>query len=140
MSSGHYAMGQAQSLGVQTTHTNTLKDQNNFLWMATSVPLRPYFQKYLPKFVFDRLSLCIYGFEFHEKLRPFQEYAGPQGDDKSYFLVTCGRAEFWTRDAEICAAVLNRPRDFVQFELTELFVCACAIICTKPMLIRDTDG
>lgn len=97
-------------------------DQNHFFWMLTSVPLRPWLQRHLPKYIYDRLVLCIYGWEFHERLRPFEEYSGPRGNDKSYMLVSCGRLELWTRDAEIAAQVLGRPRDFVQLDISALFV------------------
>ena len=98
-------------------------DQNHFFWMLTSVPLRPWLQKVLPKYIYGRLVQCIYGWEFHEKLRPFEEYSAPRGNNKSYILVTCGRFEFWTRDPEVGTQILGRPRDFVQFDLTALFVC-----------------
>ena len=97
-------------------------DQNHFIWMVTSVPLRPVLHKTLPKWMYDRIVLCIYGWEFHERMRPFEEYAGPRGNDKSYMLVTCGNLEFWTCDPEITTQILSRPRDFVQFRLTALFV------------------
>ena len=74
------------------------------------------------KYIYDRLVLCIYGWEYHEKLRPFREYSGPRGNDKSYILVSCGRLELWTRDAEVAAQILGRPRDFVQLDLSSLFV------------------
>ena len=97
-------------------------DQNHFVWMVVSVPLRPHLQQWLPKFVYDRIVLTIYGWEFHERLRPFKELSAPRGNDKSYFLVTCGAPELWTSDPEIGAQILNRPRDFQQVEITDLFM------------------
>ena len=97
-------------------------DQNHFIWMVISVPLRPWLIKTLPKWVYDRLGLTIYGFEFHEKLRPFEQYAAPQGNDKSYAIVTTGKFEISTRDPEIVAEVLRRPRDFMQVDITDLFM------------------
>ncbi|KAF4625603.1 hypothetical protein G7Y89_g12562 [Cudoniella acicularis] len=97
-------------------------DQNHFLWMITSVPLRPWLLRNMPKWIYDRLSLTIYGFEFHEELRPFEQYAAPQGNDKSYAMVTPGKFEVSTRDPEITAEVLHRPRDFMQVDLTVLFM------------------
>lgn len=38
-----------------------------------------------------------YGFEFTEKLRPFEQYLDPSGDNKTFMLVTCGRPEISTR-------------------------------------------
>ncbi|KAK4542300.1 hypothetical protein LTR36_006953 [Oleoguttula mirabilis] len=97
-------------------------DQNHFFWMVCSVPLRPHLQKWLPKPVYDRIVLTIYGWEFHERMRPYEEYFGPGRNDKSFMLVTCGKSEFWTYDAEITSEVLRRPRDFQQVDLTALFM------------------
>lgn len=97
-------------------------DQDNFFWLVLCVPLRPWLKKNLPKWIYDRLSLTIYGFEFQEGLRPFEQYAAPQGNDKSYAIVTLGAFEVTTRDPEIAAEVLRRPRDFVQMDLAGLFM------------------
>ncbi len=97
-------------------------DQNHFIWMLTSIPLRPWLVKNMPKWVYDRLSLTIYGFEFHEKLRPFEQYAAPQGNDKSYVIVTPGKFEVSTRDPEVAAELLRRTGDFMPGDLTELFM------------------
>jgi hypothetical protein len=94
-------------------------DQNHFTWMIASVPLRPWLQRNLPSWIWNRLTLTIYGYEFHEKLRPFEEYFD---GGKSYTQIGCGMFEFWTSDPEIASQILGRPRDFVQFKLTELFV------------------
>lgn len=98
-------------------------DPNHPVWQLTSVPLLPFFQKCLPKYVWDRISLCIYGWEFREKLRPFEEYSRPQGTEESYMLVTSGQSpEFWTCDPEIVMQILGRPSDFNQSNETVLFV------------------
>lgn len=97
-------------------------DQNAFLWMVSSVPLRPWLAAHMPKCINDRLSLTIFGFEFHEKLRAFHQYAAPQGDDKSYAIVTPGKFEIHSRDTEIVYEVLRRPNDFLPMAETELFM------------------
>ena len=94
-------------------------DQNHFTWMIASVPLRPWLQRNLPTWIWKRLALTIYGWEFHEQLRPMDEYLGGA---KSYTQVGCGMFEFWTSDPEVVSQVLGRPRDFVQNKLAELFV------------------
>ncbi|KAK6417606.1 hypothetical protein LTR95_017306 [Oleoguttula sp. CCFEE 5521] len=66
-------------------------DQDNPLWIVISVPLRPVLQKILPNVIFERIVLAIYGWEFHDKLRPFEQYAAPQGNDKTFFPV-CPRS------------------------------------------------
>ena len=55
-------------------------------------------------------------------MRPFEEYAASHGNDKSFVLAGCGKLELWTRDPEIVAEVLRRPRDFMQVEITDLFM------------------
>ena len=97
-------------------------DQNHILWMMFSVPYQQWFREHLPEVVYSRLSLCMYGWEFHEKLRPFEKFSGPRGNDKTYVLVTCGRFELWSRDAEVCAQIVGRPRDFTQLDISNLFV------------------
>lgn len=76
----------------------------------------------------DRISITIYGWEFRERLRPFKQYASPQGNDQSYILVTCGGAEFWTCDPEIVAQVLSRTNDFQQSYETVLFVSQTVLL------------
>jgi len=97
-------------------------DQNAFFWMICSVPLRPWLTKNMPRWIYDRLSLTIYGFEFLERLRPYEQYAAPQGNDKTYVIVTPGKFEVSTRDAEIVAELLRRPNDFMQVDISELFM------------------
>ena len=97
-------------------------DQNSFFWMLCAVPLRPLLKKRLPQWVWERVSITIYGFEFHEKLRVYQQYGAPQGNDKSYLIVTPGKLEFSTIDPEIADHVLRRPRDFIQSDINDLFM------------------
>ena len=69
-----------------------------------------------------RLALTIYGHEFHLRLRPYKELAGPRGNDKSYMLVGCGLLELWTRDANLTTQILSRPKDFNQLELANILL------------------
>lgn len=87
-------------------------NQNNIIWLLTSVPLRPWLRRILPTRIYNRLTLVIYGWEFYEKRRPFDEYAAPQGDDRSFFLATCGTLELWTADPVVASEVLQRTGDF----------------------------
>ena len=96
-------------------------DQNHLVWIITCVPLRPWFKRNLPTWLWNRVTLCIYGWEFHEKLRPHKEYIA---GELSYVHVGCGNFEFWTSDPEFVTQILGRPNDFVQFELANLFVRA----------------
>ncbi|EMC93909.1 hypothetical protein BAUCODRAFT_75410 [Baudoinia panamericana UAMH 10762] len=94
-------------------------DQNHFVWMVTAVALRPHLEKWLPKSIYKRLRLTIYGWEFHERGRPHKEYLGGK---RTYMHVGLGRSEFWTSDAEVVWEVLRRPNDFHQLDLTDLFM------------------
>ncbi|KAK4501848.1 hypothetical protein PRZ48_007657 [Zasmidium cellare] len=86
-------------------------EQDHLIWIATSVPLRPWLKRNLPTPIYNRLVLTIYGFEFTEKLRIFNEYCG---GGKSYVMVTTGKYEFSTRDPELATEILRRTRDFQQ--------------------------
>ncbi|KAF2768769.1 cytochrome P450 [Teratosphaeria nubilosa] len=96
-------------------------DQNNFLWMVICVPLRVHLQKWLPKFIFKRLALTIYGWEYHERMRPYNDFSGPNQNAKSFIMVTCGKPEFSTCDRDIAYEILRRPRDFPQTDLAASF-------------------
>lgn len=69
--------------------------------MVASVPLQPYLSKILPSWIWKRLALTIYSFEFQEKLEPYERFAKPQGNELSYVMVTPGLYEISTRDPEV---------------------------------------
>ncbi|GAB7331920.1 hypothetical protein MBLNU13_g03844t1 [Cladosporium sp. NU13] len=96
-------------------------DQHHLIWMLISVPLRPVFKKYLPESIYERLSLVTYGWEFHHGLEVFHKHGKP-GNDKTFFLVTCGAAEISTRDPEVSWEISRRPRDFRQPATTDLII------------------
>ena len=97
-------------------------EQDNLLWLATCVPLRPLIIKYMPKWVSIRLCMLIQGHEFYEKLYPYEQFAMSQGNNKSYALVTVGNFEVDVRDPEIISEVLRRPREFVQMDIADVFL------------------
>jgi cytochrome P450 len=65
-----------------------------------------------------------YGWEFHHGLEPFLNHSSPDNNknDKTFILVTCGRAEISTRDPEIAYEIARRPRDFRQPATTALIM------------------
>lgn len=67
------------------------------------------------------MNLTIYGWEFRVGLEPFRKHGKP-GNDKTFFLVTCGRAEISTRDPEVAWELSRRPRDFRQPATTGLIM------------------
>lgn len=111
-------------------------DPNHTVWQLFSIPFLPYCERWLPKAMRDRISIITYGWEFREKLRPFKQYASPQGNDESYMLVTCGGPEFWTCDPQIVTQVLSRTNDFQQSFETVLFVSKRSTsLRTTPLII-----
>lgn len=113
--------------GFPTVHV-PLWQQDHPIWMVLGPMSRPWLQKKLPTILYNRIVLTIYGVEFFQKNKPFEDYAKPQmkanpkllGNGKSYVLVTSGNPEFWTADAEIAKEVLGRPNDFRQFEMASM--------------------
>ncbi|KAJ9656997.1 hypothetical protein H2198_004597 [Neophaeococcomyces mojaviensis] len=99
--------------------------QNHPVWMVSGPMTRLWLKARLPTFLFNRIALSIYGYEFFEAREPFTNYVEPQhradpnliGSGKSYALVTSGRFEFHTWDAEIAREVAARPKDFCQFDI-----------------------
>src|SRR5690349_10726558 len=70
------------------------------VWMVFSVPLRPIFRRCLPKFLFDRIKMTIYCWEFEEK------YSAHAKLGKNFILVTPGPNELWIADPELAHHVL----------------------------------
>ncbi|GAB7357366.1 hypothetical protein MBLNU459_g8311t1 [Dothideomycetes sp. NU459] len=95
---------------------------DSMIWLLISVPLRPWLKKVLPTRIWNRLTLTIYGWEFFEKRRPFDEYAAPQGDPRSFLLISYGGIQLCTADPSIAAEVLQRTSDFEMPALTGLFL------------------
>ncbi|KXT14451.1 hypothetical protein AC579_4801 [Pseudocercospora musae] len=97
-------------------------DQNHFIWMITSVPLRPWLKRNLPTWITDRISLCIYGHEFHEGTRQYEVWGRPQGNEDTVIMVTPGLYEMNTRDPELAMEILRNYRAFTSHDLTVLFM------------------
>ncbi|KAK2750849.1 cytochrome P450 CYP13A3 [Colletotrichum kahawae] len=97
-------------------------DPNNVFWILASVPLRPWLKNNLPTRVWKRMVLTIYGWEFYEKRRPFDEYCAPKDDRRSFMVASCGGVELWTADPVLATEVLRRTGDFDMPALTGLFL------------------
>lgn len=54
-------------------------------------------------------------------------------------LVTCGRLELYTSNAEVVAQILQRPRDFVQLDIGNWIVSGSFCIA-DPELTWRADG
>ncbi|KAF1822771.1 cytochrome P450 [Dissoconium aciculare CBS 342.82] len=98
-------------------------DQNAFVWVVASVPLRPWLKKNLPAWLYHRVAMTIYGFEFSEKRRMRDPTSTPRAvNQRTYALVTTGHFEINTRDPELASEILRRPKDFQQPEIITLFL------------------
>lgn len=117
----------AKRTGFPAVHL-PLMVQNSFMWMIFGPISRPWFKRKLPVWMSNRLTLTVYGLEFFQREQPFEDYVLPQlhsnpkllGNGKSYILVTSGRLELWTWDAEIAKEVIARPADFRQFDMASV--------------------
>lgn len=117
----------ARKIGFPTVHF-PLFPQNHVVWVIMGPLGRLSYKRYLPTWLYNRVALLIYGLEFFQKDQPFTEYVIPQvkanpkllGKGKTYFLVTGGRLELWTWDAEIAREVTSRPGEFVQFDMASV--------------------
>lgn len=103
---------------------------------------RPYLKRKLPPWIFNRIALTVYGLEFFQRDQPFEDYVRPQiksnpqllGNGKSYVLVTSGKLEFWTWDAEIAREFTARPKDFGTFDIGNF------VMNTFGKNVLTTDG
>lgn len=97
-------------------------DQDAFLWMVLSVPLRPFLQRNLPAWMYERVGATIWGWEFHLKTSPWDKYAANTSDPRTLAWVTCGNFEINSWDTEFAAEVLKRSKDFIQPTFNTLFI------------------
>jgi hypothetical protein len=83
-------------------------DPDNIIWIIIKVPLRTTLQKILPSFLFNRINLSIFGWEFRDKYE-FHARVGA-----TFCLATPGHVELWIADPEVSQIVLAKRKDFVQ--------------------------
>ena len=91
-------------------------DQIHLLWVLLAPPNRNRIRWLLPEKVWKRVALTIFGWEFKEKLRPFDEYVPGHGDGKgagrSFLLLGLRKSELWTADPVAANDVLTRVREY----------------------------
>lgn len=95
-------------------------DQAHLLWVIVGPHLRRPLERILPARLWERLSLSIFGWEFHEGLRPFERFASGGGThdkgslaaDRSFALVGLRSLEVWTADPVAAQDIILRTRDF----------------------------
>jgi hypothetical protein len=82
------------------------------LYLLVKVPLRPAFQKLLPKAFYNRLKMTILGWEFIDKHAAHDQF-GP-----AFILVTTSMNELWCADPVMAQSILARRKDFVSLPMT----------------------
>ena len=85
---------------------------NNVPWQILSVPLRPWLQRYLPAFLWERVKLAIYGWPFFDKREAHSKLG------EAFLLVSWGSVELWIADPDVSGIVMARRKDFMQNKLT----------------------
>lgn len=104
--------------------------QNSLFWIIAGPASHKWLKRRLPTWLYDRIVMTIYGFEFFTGQKPYRDWIEPQvkadpdlvGDGRTYALVTSGNFEINTYDAEVVQQVLVRPRDFRQNEMASFVV------------------
>jgi len=92
-------------------------NQEALPWVVLSVGKRQWLKDSLPAWLWDRIYMTIYGWEYHERNKAF-EAADPTGKEKSFILASLGSAECWTVDPVFATEILRRPMDFKQQPIT----------------------
>ncbi|KAG5930612.1 hypothetical protein E4U42_005274 [Claviceps africana] len=93
-------------------------DHTSPFWRLWAPRHRHHLQMFFPRQIWDRINLTIFGWEFGEKLRPFEKLAKhhrnlPQRQAGfSFTLVGLGRLEIYTADPVAAHNVLSRHCDF----------------------------
>ncbi|OJD10562.1 hypothetical protein AJ78_08463 [Emergomyces pasteurianus Ep9510] len=77
-------------------------------WMILAQPLLPWFKKYLPAWINDRLDVATHGWEFRRK-REFHDRLG-----NIFAVVTPDECWLWVADPVVGNSVLQRRNEFPQ--------------------------
>jgi len=108
----------------------------NILWLVASVPLRPVLSRILPRFLWQRLEIVTYGFEFSTRGETFLRTFG-----KAYTLVGPGSFEVWLGDAELVHAVLNQRKGYEQADTAARKLGTNVMGCrTKSLIYHSIHG
>ncbi|KAL3492291.1 cytochrome P450 [Aspergillus germanicus] len=80
----------------------------NIVWMVITPMLQPLLEKYIPKPLYTRLDVAIYGWEYRQKAA----IHGRVG--KTFVLATLDECTLWVADPAIANVILQRRKDFLQ--------------------------
>jgi cytochrome P450 len=78
----------------------------NLVWMIFSPMFQKQLERYLPAWIYSRISMNIYGWEMRYKYRPVENYGS------LLLLVNFYRTELTIADPDVAHEVLKRPKDF----------------------------
>jgi hypothetical protein len=87
---------------------------DNIIWIVIKVPLQPTLQKILPAFLYDRIKISIFGWEFRDNFELHSRVGN------TFSLATPGGVEFWIADPEVSQVVLAKRKDFVQHPVASI--------------------
>ena len=103
----NYRLARATGLPILLCPVNP----SNPFWLVLSTIFEPTLSRYLPTFVYHRIKVAIFGWEFRCRYTVNQEMGAV------FVLVTPAKNEVWIADPEMAQAVLMRRNDFLQLEL-----------------------
>jgi cytochrome P450 len=105
-------IAKAQAIGIAVKVLPV--DQGSVFWLMLSNPIRYLSRKALPESASRKLNLAIFGWEFGEKRRPFDDLSIGSDAPKrnSYILAGLKKLELWTIDPEAIQDVLHRTHAF----------------------------
>ena len=102
----NYRLARATNLPIFISPINPA----NPFWLVFSSIFEPTLSRYLPKIVYDRIKVTVFGWEYRCRYT-LNEKLGPV-----FVLVTPASNEIWIADPDMAANVLLRRNDFLQLE------------------------
>jgi len=127
----YYKLAKKSGLPIHFTPVNP----SNPLWLVIASLLGySTLERFLPKFVFDRIKLTIVGWE----ARCYHEVNERWG--AVFILVSPGCNTIFVSDPEVADAILTRRKDFGRIEIaTSVFLCSFSpkfLSCTNEIIQR----
>ena len=108
----HHNIAKAQAIGLPVKIVSV--DQSNVFWLVLSPLIRHLAERILPPSAFRKLNLAVFGWEFGEKRRPFDELSTDPNASHHHSFILAGlqKLELWTIDTEAIQDILHRTHAF----------------------------
>lgn len=108
----HHNIAKAQAIGLPVKIVSV--DQSNVFWLVLSPLIRHLAERILPPSAFRKLNLAVFGWEFGEKRRPFDELSTDPNASHHHSFILAGlqKLELWTTDTEAIQDILHRTHAF----------------------------